>query len=207
MNEEIVHQSTNQVAHHSGGAFSIILIIVLIIITGGIIMRLTKGGKVISDTKENKDDLDLTQENILNYSDLEKELKEKFKPIGIEWDNEFGIYSIYISLLRGLINDILRNIDKNVEDVIKSFETDKCGIIKNIEISKKYNTISEPLNLSMEFQKEGVSSQELNQKIKELAKKYCEKAVNRVREKISVELKYNNKEGIKKVLEEMKEEL
>ena len=177
-----------------------ILIVIAIIIIIGVAMVIMKNDKELKQEE-------LEKEESVTYTDLEKELEEKYKKVGIEWDISAGINSVYLSLLKELINEILDNIDGDVEEIINSFKNRRCKEIRNVEISLKFNKLAEPINFTTYFQEENIQGETLREKIKKLALKYCEKAAERVKEKIEVELKYNNKEAMKKVLEEMLKEL
>ena len=191
----------NQTQIIGGSNNHIILIIFIILIIGAIMGFLSKRNK------ETDNEVEIIEEKKYDYANLEEELAKKYSAEGIEWNKNNGIYSIYLSCLKELVNKILENIDEDIEKIFSDFKEKRCRKIKDIDLSLDINKISEPINLAIYFQEEEINGVNLKNKIQKLAKKYCEKAVNRVREKISVELKYNNKEGIKKVLEEMKEEL
>ncbi len=191
MNEtvEIILSTTSEIL--------IVIVIVIIIREAMVIMK---------NNKKLKQE-ELEKEESLTYTDLEKELEEKYKKVGIEWDRNAGINSVYLSLLKKLINEILKNIDGDVEEIINSFRSRRCRELRNVEISLKFNKLAEPINFAIYFQEENIQGETLREKIKKLALKYCKKAADRVKDKIEVELKYNNKEAIKKVLEEMLKEL
>ncbi len=165
---------------------------------GGIVMAL----KVKKDGKEIKTEEE--KEELPTYFDLENELKKVLKQKGIEWNDKLGIYSVYTSTLKNLIDDILADLNA-VEEKIELFKKEKCQEIKNIQLDPKFNKMSDPINFAKYFNEENINGVNLTDKIQKLSYRYCEKAVERVKEKIAVDLKYDNKEGIKKTLEEMRE--
>ena len=192
----------NEAVNSSGGISNLsIFLLILIIIIIGVITKI-----VIPNRTENEE-IVKEEEEIVTYNDLEKELENKFSKLGIEWNREDGINSVYYSMLKKLINKILDNLDKDIEDIIGEFEREECKKVYSLDINNKFNKLQEPVNFAIYFQEEKIEAPTLVNKIKKLAKRYCEKAVERVKEKLEVALNYNNKDSIKDILEEMKRNL
>jgi len=188
----------NEAVNSSGGISNLsIFLLILIIIIIGVITKI-----VIPNRTENEEIV--KEEEIVTYNDLEKELENKFSKLGIEWNREDGINSVYYSMLKKLINKILDNLDEDIENIIKEFERKEC---REVDINNKFNKLQEPVNFAIYFQEEKIEAPTLVDKIQKLAKRYCEKAVERVKEKLEVALNYNNKDSIKDILEEMKRNL
>ena len=191
----------NEAVNSSGGISNLsIFLLILIIIIIGVITKI-----VIPNRTENEEIV--KEEEIVTYNDLEKELENKFSKLGIEWNREDGINSVYYSMLKKLINKILDNLDKDIEDIIGEFEREECKKVYSLDINNKFNKLQEPVNFAIYFQEEKIEAPTLVDKIQKLAKRYCEKAVERVKEKLEVALNYNNKDSIKDILEEMKRNL
>jgi len=191
---------SNEVINNSGGISNLsVFLLILAIIIIGVVMKI-----IISNGTDNEN---VVKEEIVTYNDLEKELENKFSELGIEWNREYGINSVYYSMLKKLINKILNNLDENIEEIIEEFENKECGKVYSLDINDKFNKLQEPINFAIYFQEEKIEAPTLVRKIQKLAKRYCEKAVERVKDKLEVALTYNNKDSIKDILEEMKRNL
>jgi len=192
---------SNEVINNSGGISNLsVFLLILAIIIIGVVMKI-----IMSNGTDNENVV--KEEEIVTYNDLEKELENKFSELGIEWNREYGINSVYYSMLKKLINKILNNLDENIEEIIEEFEKKECGKVYSLDINDKFNKLQEPINFAIYFQEEKIEAPTLVRKIQKLAKRYCEKAVERVKDKLEVALTYNNKDSIKDILEEMKRNL
>jgi len=181
---------------NSGGVSLVeVFLIGTMIVAGGFIVK-----AIVNGEKKDISSYEEKEEEKISYSDFEKELKDKFKNI-TTWDDNRGIYSIYLGLSKELLEAILDDLD-NVSRVIEDFKSKKCNEIRNIKLDTKFNEI-EAINFESYFRENGISSGSFTHKVVELAKSYCNEAVENIKNELETALKYNDKEFIKEKVEKL----
>jgi len=137
----------------------------------------------------------------VSYFDFENELKNSLKDI-VKWQKDRGVYSIYLSLSRELLEKILEalNSGRNIEAIIEEFKNQKCSMIREINLDPKFDQI-DAINFENYFKEENIFDGSFTDKVVELAHKYCNRAVKEIKSELESGLRYNDKEFLKEKVE------
>ena len=137
----------------------------------------------------------------VSYFDFENELKNSLKDI-VKWQKDRGVYSIYLSLSRELLEKILEalNSGRDIEAIIEEFKNQKCSMIREINLDPKFDQI-DAINFENYFKEENIFDGSFTDKVVELAHKYCNRAVKEIKSELESGLRYNDKEFLKEKVE------
>jgi len=137
----------------------------------------------------------------VSYFDFENELKNSLKDI-VKWQKDRGVYSIFLSLSRELLEKILEalNSGRDIEAIIEEFKNQKCSMIREINLDPKFDQI-DAINFENYFKEENIFDGSFTDKVVELAHKYCNRAVKEIKSELESGLRYNDKEFLKEKVE------